>query len=72
MKILESQNAVLSNYEVYQHLVDHQKTTKSQQRRGPGNLATLIKEVCFTFFIVTTSTQPLLALVYIYKVTSAS
>jgi hypothetical protein len=46
MKILESQNAVLSNYEVYQHLVDHQKTLKQKQRRGPGNLATLIKEVC--------------------------
>ncbi|KAH8907253.1 hypothetical protein BR93DRAFT_878879 [Coniochaeta sp. PMI_546] len=45
MKILESQNAVLSNYEVYQHLVDHQKTLKQKQRRGPGNLATLIKEV---------------------------
>ncbi|KAJ9144846.1 hypothetical protein NKR19_g6273 [Coniochaeta hoffmannii] len=45
MKILESQNAVLSNYEVYQHLIDHQKTLKQKQRRGPGNLATLIKEV---------------------------
>ncbi|KAB5582444.1 RNA polymerase Rpb4-domain-containing protein [Coniochaeta sp. 2T2.1] len=45
MKILESQNAVLSNYEVYQHLVDHQKNLKQKQRKGPGNLATLIKEV---------------------------
>lgn len=45
MKILESQNAVLSNYEVYQHLVDHKKTLKQKQRKGPGNLNTLIKEV---------------------------
>lgn len=45
MKILESQSAVLSNYEVYQHIVDHQKSLKQKQRRGPGNLATLIKEV---------------------------
>jgi hypothetical protein len=51
MKILESQNAVLSNYEVYQHLVDHQRTLKTKQRRGPGNLATLIKEVCHVLFM---------------------
>lgn len=46
MKILESQNGVLSNYEVYQHLVDHQQNLKDKKRRGPGNLATLVKEVC--------------------------
>jgi hypothetical protein len=46
MKILESQNAVLSNYEVYQHLVDYQNTLKQNNRKGPGNLATLIREVC--------------------------
>ncbi|KAK0652180.1 RNA polymerase Rpb4-domain-containing protein [Cercophora newfieldiana] len=45
MKILESQNGLLSNYEVYQHLVDQQKRNKSQKRRVPGNLATLRTEV---------------------------
>jgi len=46
MKILESQNALLSNYEVYQHIVDQQKRNKSYKRRVPGNLATLMTEVC--------------------------
>lgn len=45
MKILESQNAVLSNYEVYQHLTDRERMLKEKKRRGPGNLATLVKEV---------------------------
>jgi hypothetical protein len=46
MKILESQNAVLTNYEVYQHLMDRERMLKEKRRRGPGNLATLVKEVC--------------------------
>jgi hypothetical protein len=45
MKVLESQNALLSNYEVYQHIVDQQKRSKSHKRRVPGNLATLMTEV---------------------------
>ena len=45
MKILESQNSVLSNHEVHQHLVDYQSRHKSNNRRGPGNLATLLTEV---------------------------
>jgi len=45
MKILESQNALLSNYEVYQHIVDQQKRNKANKRRVPGNLATLMTEV---------------------------
>ncbi|KAK3946093.1 RNA polymerase Rpb4-domain-containing protein [Diplogelasinospora grovesii] len=45
MKIVESQAALLSNYEVYQHLVDQQKRNKAQGRRVPGNLATLMTEV---------------------------
>ncbi|KAK0626260.1 RNA polymerase Rpb4-domain-containing protein [Immersiella caudata] len=45
MKILESQNGLLSNYEVYQHIVETQKRNKSYKRRVPGNLATLMTEV---------------------------
>jgi hypothetical protein len=48
MKILESQNSVLSNYEVYQHIVDYQSNLKARNRRGPGNHATLVKEVSIT------------------------
>jgi hypothetical protein len=46
MKILESQNAVLTNYEVYQHLVEQRrKFSQRGKRKTPGNLATLVKEV---------------------------
>ena len=51
MKILESQNAVLTNYEVYQHLIDQQNRYNAKQpgdsvkRRMPANLKTLVKEV---------------------------
>lgn len=47
MKILEAQNATLSNYEVYSHLKAMRKDYQSQKpkRRGPGNLETLMKEV---------------------------
>ena len=48
MKILEAQNAVLSNYEVYEFLVERQERLSKQKqhrRRGPGNLETLIHEV---------------------------
>ena len=45
MKILEAQNALLSNYEVYQHIVDLQRRNKAHKRRAPGNLATLMTEV---------------------------
>jgi hypothetical protein len=45
MKILEAQNALLSNYEVYQHIVDTQKADKAKKRRIPGNLAMLVTEV---------------------------
>ena len=48
MKILESQNALLSNYEVYQHLVDQQRNNKVTGRKVPGNLATLRTEVSST------------------------
>jgi len=45
MKILEAQSGLLSNYEVYQHLVNQQRKNKSRRRRVPGNLATLRTEV---------------------------
>ncbi|KAK3320837.1 RNA polymerase Rpb4-domain-containing protein [Cercophora scortea] len=45
MKILESQNALLSNYEVYQHLVDQETRNKANKRRVPANLAKLVTEV---------------------------
>ncbi|KYK55361.1 uncharacterized protein DCS_07324 [Drechmeria coniospora] len=43
MKIIESQAAVLSNYEVYQHLVDQRERYKLKKRRGPPNLETLLQ-----------------------------
>ncbi|KAL0941020.1 DNA-directed RNA polymerase III subunit rpc9 [Colletotrichum truncatum] len=48
MKILEAQTAVLTNYEVYQHLTERklgQGQKKRGERRGPGNLETLAKEL---------------------------
>ncbi|KAF4461123.1 Calcitonin gene-peptide-receptor component [Fusarium albosuccineum] len=42
MKIVESQAAVLSNYEVYQHLVDQQDRYKKAKHRGPSNLQALV------------------------------
>ncbi|KXX77595.1 DNA-directed RNA polymerase III subunit rpc9 [Madurella mycetomatis] len=46
MKILESQNALLPNYEVYQHIVDQRKRNKAQEgRRLPGNAHHVMKEV---------------------------
>ncbi|CAK7198893.1 hypothetical protein SEUCBS139899_001561 [Sporothrix eucalyptigena] len=48
MKILEAQNALLSNYEVYQFLEERQERLgkqKQNRRRGPGNLETLIHEL---------------------------
>ncbi|KAH6640819.1 RNA polymerase Rpb4-domain-containing protein [Chaetomium tenue] len=45
MKILESQNALLSNYEVYQHLADQRKRNKAQNRRVPANAHQVMNEV---------------------------
>lgn len=51
MKILEAQSAQLSNYEVYTHLADLKR--RSNERKGnrvlgrpPGNLETIVREVC--------------------------
>ncbi|KAK1761383.1 RNA polymerase Rpb4-domain-containing protein [Echria macrotheca] len=45
MKVLEAQTALLSNYEVYQHIVDTYKTDNAKKRRIPGNLAMMVTEV---------------------------
>ncbi|EXU99507.1 RNA polymerase Rpb4 [Metarhizium robertsii] len=45
MKILESQSAVLSNYEVYQHLTDQRDRYKQKKHRGPPNLETVVREM---------------------------
>ncbi|KAG6024179.1 hypothetical protein E4U41_001836 [Claviceps citrina] len=47
MKILEAQSAVLSNYEVYQHLSDQRHHYKQNKRRGPPNLETVVREVWY-------------------------
>jgi hypothetical protein len=45
MKILESQNALLSNYEVYQHIADQRKRNTVQNRRVPGPVHHVMTEV---------------------------
>lgn len=45
MKILEAQSAVLSNYEVFQHVADQRKRYKKSKRRGPPNLENVVREV---------------------------
>ncbi|POR33909.1 DNA-directed RNA polymerase III subunit RPC9 [Tolypocladium paradoxum] len=45
MRVIESQSAVLSNYEVYQHLVDQRQRYKPTKRRGPPNLEMVVKEL---------------------------
>lgn len=53
MKILEAQSAVLTNYEVYQHLNERklgQKKRERGERRGPGNLEALAREVSLTSY----------------------
>ncbi|GAP88612.1 putative DNA-directed RNA polymerase III subunit rpc9 [Rosellinia necatrix] len=45
MRILEAQNAVLTNVEVYTFLSDQAKQYQEQKRRGPPNLEALRGEV---------------------------
>lgn len=45
MRILEAQNATLTNVEVYHFLQKQAKEYQDQKRRGPGNLETLRREV---------------------------
>lgn len=42
MKVLEAQNSVVSNHEVYHHLVSRQSRRKANNQRG---LATIVNEV---------------------------
>lgn len=47
MKILESQSAILTNFEVYQHLLNEQQKARlpERKRQVPRNLQNVIKEV---------------------------
>ncbi|KAJ4125472.1 hypothetical protein NW768_009091 [Fusarium equiseti] len=45
MKILEAQSAVLTNYEVYQHVTEQRERYKNGKRRGPPNLETVVREL---------------------------
>lgn len=47
MKILESQNAVLTNFEVYQHLINEQHKFKEPDRRKkvPRSVQSIVKDV---------------------------
>lgn len=60
MKILESQSAILTNFEVYTHLVNqkakHDK--KGQRRRRPGNLETIVKEVSLSKIVFLLEAEP--------------
>lgn len=47
MKIIESQSAVLTNFEVYQHLLNQEYEFKQHDRRKkvPRNVQNIVKEV---------------------------
>ncbi|KAJ4269601.1 hypothetical protein NW762_001268 [Fusarium torreyae] len=45
MKVIESQAAVLTNFEVYQHISDQRERYKNAKRRGPPNLETVVREL---------------------------
>lgn len=45
MKVIEAQAAVLTNYEVLQHLSQQKDRYKQRKRRGPPNLETVVREV---------------------------
>ncbi|KAM0345361.1 hypothetical protein ACHAPU_006522 [Fusarium lateritium] len=45
MKIVESQAAVLTNYEVFQHVTEQRERYKNANRRGPPNLETVVREL---------------------------
>ncbi|RKF64940.1 hypothetical protein OnM2_014027 [Erysiphe neolycopersici] len=47
MKILETQSAVLTNYEVYTHLIEQKNKHKLRgfKSKRPGNLETVVKEL---------------------------
>lgn len=45
MKILEAQNAILTNYEVYSHLHEQRERYAQPKRKGPPNYETVVREV---------------------------
>ncbi|KAL7787779.1 RNA polymerase Rpb4 domain-containing protein [Trichoderma ceciliae] len=45
MKVVEAQAAVLSNFEVLQHLSQQKDRYKQRKRRGPPNLETVVREL---------------------------
>ncbi|KAI1813356.1 HRDC-like protein [Poronia punctata] len=45
MRILEAQNAVLTNVEVYSFLTEQARQYQTEKRRGPANLETVRKEM---------------------------
>jgi hypothetical protein len=52
MKILESQSATLTNYEVFQHLQEQRARYHKPGVKGrrPGNLETVVREVGSRFY----------------------
>ncbi|CAJ2511665.1 Uu.00g072900.m01.CDS01 [Anthostomella pinea] len=45
MRVIEAQNAVLTNVEVYEFLNDQARQHHKEKRRAPGNLETVRKEL---------------------------
>lgn len=45
MKVLEAQNAILTNYEVYSHLAEQKERYTQAKRKGPPNYETVVREV---------------------------
>ncbi|KAL7944647.1 RNA polymerase Rpb4 domain-containing protein [Trichoderma barbatum] len=45
MKVIEAQAAVLTNFEVLQHLSQQKDRYKQRKRRGPPNLETVVREL---------------------------
>ncbi|KAM0251743.1 hypothetical protein ACHAQJ_008018 [Trichoderma viride] len=45
MKVVDAQAAVLTNYEVLQHLSQQKNLYKQRKRRGPPNLETVVREL---------------------------
>jgi hypothetical protein len=50
MKVIEAQSAVLSNFEVYQHLSDLRKRFKRKKTHGPPNHQSAVTDVCIPPF----------------------
>jgi DNA-directed RNA polymerase III subunit RPC9 len=46
MKVIESQSAVLTNFEVYHHLTTRPLGSRKVNKRGPKDFESLKEEVC--------------------------